>query len=112
MLQNFNFFPYIQHGDFPEVFQVFINSVPAKKKTVHIPQRFNLNLLIASGLKIKKNSKWPFSDYQRKNGRQMQKCSPQIAQEQKLRLEPHLIDIVVRLLELNTLQKHPLVAAA
>ena len=83
-----------------------------QKKTVHIPQRFNLNLLIASGLKIKKNSKWPFGDYQRKNGRQMQKCSPQIAQEQKLRLEPHLIDIVVRLLELNTLQKHPLVAAA
>ena len=42
----------------------------------------------------------------------MQKCRPQIAQEQKLRLEPHLIDIVVWLLELNTLQKHPPVAAA
>ena len=32
MLQNFNFFPYIQHGDFPEVFQVFNNFVPASKK--------------------------------------------------------------------------------
>ena len=34
----------------------------------------------------------------------MQECSRQIVQEQKLRLEPHLIDIVVRLLELNTLK--------
>ena len=34
----------------------------------------------------------------------MQKCSRQIVQEQKLRLEPHLIDIVVRLLELNALK--------
>ena len=42
----------------------------------------------------------------------MQKYSRQIVQEQKLRLEPHLTDIVVRLLELNTLQKHPPVAAA
>ena len=42
----------------------------------------------------------------------MQKCSRQIVQEQKLRVEPHLIDIVVRLLELNMLQKHPPVAAA
>ena len=65
-----------------------------------------------SGLEIKKNSKSPFGDYQRKNGRQIKKCSRQIVQEQKLRLEPHLIDIVVRLQELNTLQKHPLVAAA
>ena len=63
-------------------------------------------------LEIKKNSKSPFGDYQRKNGRQMQKCSRQIVQEQKLRVEPHLIDIVVRLLELNMLQKHPPVAAA
>ena len=56
-------------------------------------------------LEIKKNSKSPFGDYQRKNGRQ-------IVEEQKLRVEPHLIDIVVRLLELNMLQKHPPVAAA
>ena len=55
-------------------------------------------------LKLKKNSKSPFGNHQRKNGRQMQKCSRQIVQEQKLRLEPHLIDIVVRLLELNTLK--------
>ena len=54
--------------------------------------------------KLKKNSKSPFGNHQRKNGRQMQKCSRQIVQEQKLRLEPHLIDIVVRLLELNTLK--------
>ena len=27
----------------------------------------------------------------------MQKCSPQIVQEQKLKLEPHLISIVFRL---------------
>ena len=33
------------------------------------------------------------------------KWSRQIVQDQKLRLQPHLIDIVVRLLELNTLQK-------
>ena len=64
------------------------------------------------GLEIKKNSKSPFGDYQRKSDRQMQKCSRRIVQEQKFRLEPHLIDIVVRLLELNTLQKHPPVAAA
>ena len=36
----------------------------------------------------------PFGDYQRQNGRQMQKCS-MIVQEQNLRLEPHLIAIVV-----------------
>ena len=54
--------------------------------------------------KLKKNSKSPFGNHQRKNGRQMQKCSHQIVQEQKLRLEPHLIDIVVWLLELNTLK--------
>ena len=34
----------------------------------------------------------------------MQKCSRQIVQEQKLRLDPFLIDIVVRLLELNMLK--------
>ena len=51
-----------------------------------------------AGLEIKKNCKSPFGDYQRKNGRQMQKCSRQLVQEQKLRLEPHLISIVVRLL--------------
>ena len=33
------------------------------------------------GLKLKKNSKSPFGDYQRKNGRQMQKWSRQIVQE-------------------------------
>ena len=38
-----------------------------------------------SGLKIKKNSKSPFGNYQRKNGRQIQKCSRQVVQEQKLR---------------------------
>ena len=42
----------------------------------------------------------------------MQKCSCQVVQEQKLRLEPRLIDIVVRLLELNMLQKYPPVVAA
>ena len=42
----------------------------------------------------------------------MQKCSCQVVQEQKLRLEPHLIDIAVRLLELNMLQKYPPVVAA
>ena len=48
-----------------------------------------------------------------KNGRQIQKLSRQIVQEQKLRSEPHLIGIVVRLLGLNTLQKfHPPVATA
>ena len=51
-----------------------------------------------AGLEVKKNSKSPFGDYHRKNGRQMQKCSRQLVQEQKLRLEPHLISIVVRLL--------------
>ena len=34
----------------------------------------------------------------------MQKCSHQIVQELKFRLEPRLIDIAVQLLELNTLQ--------
>ena len=49
----------------------------------------------------------------KKNGRQIQKWSRQIVQEQKLRSEPHLIGIVVRLLGLNTLQKfHPPVATA
>ena len=67
---------------------------------------------IYAGLEIKKNSKSPFGNYQRKNGRQIQKCSCQIVQEQKLRLDPHLIDIVVWLLELNTFQRHPPVAAA
>ena len=38
-----------------------------------------------SGLKIKKNSKSPFGNYQRKNGHQIQKCSRQVVQEQKLR---------------------------
>ena len=65
----------------------------------------NLQFLnCTAGLEIKKNSKSPFGNHQRKNGRQMQKCSRQLVQEQKLRLEPHLIDIVVRLLELNTLK--------
>lgn len=53
--------------------------------------------LPTSGLEINKNSKLPFGDHQRQNGRQMQKCSHQIAQKQNLRLEPHLIGIVVRL---------------
>ena len=52
---------------------------------------------INTGLELKKNSKSPFGDYRRKNGRQMQKCSRQIVQEQKLKLEPHLIGIVFRL---------------
>ena len=39
MLQNFNFFPYIQHGDFPEVFQVFNNFVPASKKRLFTYQK-------------------------------------------------------------------------
>ena len=34
----------------------------------------------------------------------MQKCSRQIVQEQKLRLDTYLIDIVVWLLELSTLK--------
>ena len=67
---------------------------------------------IYAGLEIKKNSKLPFGNYQRKNGRQIQKCSCQIVNEQKFRLDPHLIDIVVWLLELNTFQRHPPVAAA
>ena len=47
----------------------------------------------------------PFGDYWRKMvALQMQKCSRQIVQEQKLRLEPHLISIVVQLLELNMLK--------
>ena len=50
-----------------------------------------------AGLELKKISKSPFGDYRRKNGRQMQKCSRQIVQEQKLKLEPHLINIVFRL---------------
>ena len=50
-----------------------------------------------TGLELKKISKWPFGDYRRKNGRQMQKCSCQIVQEQKLKLEPHLISVVFRL---------------
>ena len=52
---------------------------------------------IASGLELKKISKSAFGDYQRKSGRQMQKCSRQIVQEHKLKLEPHLISIVFRL---------------
>lgn len=35
------------------------------------------------GSKLKKNFKSPFGDYQRKNGRQVQKCDRQIVQEQK-----------------------------
>ena len=54
-------------------------------------------LVLFSGLEVKKNSKSPFGDYRRKNGRQMQKCSRQIVEEQKLKLEPHLISIVFRL---------------
>ena len=49
------------------------------------------------GLELKKISKSAFGDYQRKSGRQMQKCSRQIVQEHKLKLEPHLISIVFRL---------------
>ena len=37
-----------------------------------------------------KNSKLPFGNYQRPNGRQMQKCSRQIVQEQNLRLVPDI----------------------
>ena len=51
----------------------------------------------STGLELKKISKSPFGDYRRKSGRQMQKCSRQIVQEQKLKLEPHLISIVFRL---------------
>ena len=47
-------------------FSRYLSILYQQKKTVHIPQRFNLNLLIASGLKIKKNSKSPFGDYQKK----------------------------------------------
>ena len=46
-----------------------------------------------AGLELKKNSKSPFGDHRRKNGRQMQKCSRQIVQEQKFKL----ISIVFRL---------------
>ena len=46
-----------------------------------------------AGLELKKISKSPFGDYWRKNGHQMQKCSRQIVQEQKLKLGPHLISI-------------------
>ena len=35
-------------------FSRYLSILYQQKKTVHIPQRFNLNLLIASGLKIKK----------------------------------------------------------
>ena len=54
-------------------------------------------LISESGLELKKISKSSFGDYRKKNGRQMQKCSCQIVQEQKLKLEPHLISIVFRL---------------
>ena len=64
------------------------------------------------GSKLKKIPSRLLATIKEKNGRQMRKCSRQIVQEQKLRVEPHLIDIVVRLLELNMLQKHPPVAAA
>ena len=47
----------------------------------------------STGLELKKISKSPFGDYRRKNGRQMQKCSRQIVQEQKFKL----ISIVFRL---------------
>ena len=47
-----------------------------------------------TGLELEKISKSPFGDYRRKNGRQIQKCSRQIEQEQKLKLGPHLIGIV------------------
>ena len=39
---------------------------------------------------LKQNSKSPFGNHQRINGHQMQKCSCQIVQEQKLGLEHHL----------------------
>ena len=45
-------------------------------------------------LELKKISKSPFGNYRRKNGRQMQKCSRQIVEEQKLKLGPHLIGVV------------------
>ena len=48
----------------------------------------------------------------KKNGRQMQKLKLPESIEQKLRSEPHLIDLVVRLLELNPWRKHPPVTAA
>ena len=51
-----------------------------------------------TGLELKKISKSPFGDYRRKNGHQIQKCSRQIVQEQKLKLGPHLIGIVFGLL--------------
>ena len=78
----------------------------------HKWERTNNIAKIYAGLEIKKNSKLPFGNYQRKNGCQIQKCSCQIVQEQKLRLDPHLIEIVVWLLELNMFQRHPPVAAA
>ena len=37
-------------------------------------------LYIITGLKIEKNSKSPFGDFQRKNGCQVQKCSHQVSQ--------------------------------
>ena len=83
-----------------------------KKKKQHKWERTNNIAKIYAGLEIKKNSKLPFGNYQRKNGCQIQKCSCQIVQEQKLRLDPHLIEIVVWLLELNMFQRHPPVAAA
>ena len=63
--------------------------------------------------RIKKKPSRLLATIKEKNGRQIQKRSRQIVQEQKLRSEPHLIGIVVRLLGLNTLQKfHPPVATA
>ena len=79
----------------------------------HKWKRTNNIAKIYAGLEIKKKFQvafWQLS--KKKNGCQIQKCSCQIVQEQKLRLDPHLIEIVVWLLELNMFQRHPLVAAA
>ena len=72
---------------------IFIKTLMASSNLV-VPLQ---NRSIFSGLELKKISKSPFGDYRRKSGRQMQKCSRQIVQEQKLKLEHHLISIVLQL---------------
>ena len=81
---------------FPSGFGEQGNIAKTSKGTVNMSPFFGNRgtKLYKSGLELKKNSKSPFGDYQRKNGRQMQKCSRQIVQEQKLKLGPHLIGIV------------------
>ena len=72
------------------VFYLYLSSIATNKRQ----RSFAVNDCIYednSGLELKKKSKSPFGDHRRKNGRQMQKCSRQIVQEQKLKLEPHLI---------------------